>query len=278
MIQEFNRRQALTGGLLVAAGALIVWITWAVLRAVLSAASVLTPYSEATLGKPAGFITLGLVALGVYRWWRNGDRYRVFPDQLFLAGVRRERGEEVPPFATGDEEETVSGFTELMSQVFLGAPRLICNGAARIQSRLPNYPDLEQRMQTLLERLRALQKWQPAMPYAEQAEEMGALLRCGLAEFSLSKMVVKAVSDKPLPAVREEDADEAPQVPDGALPATATAAFVSPGVSKIATTPQSIKPITKMAEPPPKAPPPVIERPPTGPSKQEKETDDGTPV
>jgi hypothetical protein len=257
-----------------------VGLTWVVFRAVLGAATVVTMYSESSVSGIAGLITFGLLAFGAYRWWRAGDRYLVFKDELYLAAVRREQGDDSGPFAVGDEEQEVSGVIELFSQIFVGGPRLICTGIARIQSRLPDYLDLEARMGVLLERLRALKKWQPGMAYVDQAEELGALMRCGLVEFSSSKMIVKAVGEKSESPAPEAE-DDAPEAQEPARPATPVpAAFVSPGVPTLANTPQTEKPITKLAgpvRPPPKAPPVSPAEPKSSP-EDHSEADGGTPV
>lgn len=284
LIQEFNRRQAILGGLCIAGGVLILVIMWMVIDGIVGAISIFTdsgggrpmqgvspPRQTPHSPVPAVLVITSVWAVGAWHWWSRGYRYRVFPDRLFVAGLRREQGEDIGPFAVGDDEEPVTGFRDLLAQILLGGPRLICTGAARIQSRLPNYPDLEQRMQTLLERLRAQAKWQPALAYADQAEEMGALLRLGLAEFSFSKMLVKAVSDKPAPPPPDEEETEKGAEPQ--LPAAVVQAPSSP-IPSLTVSQQPIKPIAKMAAPtmpPPKAPPATA-------VDKKPEPDGGTPV
>ena len=222
LIERFNREQALFGTLSIVGGALYLGFMWVFLRAVFGAASVVSMYSESAAVWPATFITSGLAVFGAWRWWSAGDRYRIFKDELYQLCVRRERGEDIPPIAAGDEEESVANFTELFAQVSFGGTRAVLNGIARIQSRLPRYPDLEERMRVLLERLRTLEKWQPAMAYVDQSSELGALLRARLVDFSSRKMLVKAAPDKP------------------AAPAPLPSPFAEP--------------------PPPVAPPPVLDR------------------
>jgi len=282
LIPEFNRRQAITGGLFMAAGAFIVWITWVALQAVFLASSILTQYSESKVDKIASTLTFASVVIGVVYWWRAGERYRVFRDQLFVAGLRREKGEDIGPFAVGDDEEPVTGIRDLMAQIFLSGPRLICTGVARIQSRLPDYPDLERRMQTLLEQLRAKPQWQLATAYADQAEEMGGLLRAGLAEFSLSKMLVKAVSDQPPPPLAEGDEVEDPGPLLRSPVAPTPLAPPSSVIPSLTVSAQPVKPIVKMAAPnmpPPQAPPATsADLSSSAPVEKAAEPDGGTPV
>ncbi len=256
MIERFNREQAVFGGLFIGAGVLILLFTWMIVRAVLAAASVITLYPESSFRGFAALVPVALLVVGWYRWWRTGERYRVFKDKLFEAGVRRERGEDLGPFAVGDEEEAVSGIRELFAQILLGGPRLIFTGMARIQSRLPKFPDLEDRMRVLLELLRQTEKWQPAMLYVDQSEELGALMRCGLVEFSARKMLLKAVSDRP--QLAPPDDAEALPAPASPEPLTPSAPAL-PIIPAMATSEQSIKPIAKMSapvKPPPKELPP----------------------
>jgi hypothetical protein len=85
---------------------------------------------------------------------------------------------------------------DVFAQIFFAGPRLLCSGIAHICSRLPNDPDLEVRMREVLERLRTAKQWETAQVYRDHAEAVGALIRCGLVDFSASKSTMKAAPAK----------------------------------------------------------------------------------
>ncbi len=193
MIQRFNREQMVSGLLSIGAGFLILLVTWAALRAVLSAANYITPFPDSAVGTLVLWLMAALVGVGWYQWWRMGDRFHIFKDEIFHAALRREHGDETNVVSLAEGEE-VSGVVSLFAQIFLRGPRLIFTGIARLQSRFAENPEMEERMGRVLQLLGVSKKWQPALVYEEQAEELGALIRCGLVDFSASKMLLKAAS------------------------------------------------------------------------------------
>jgi hypothetical protein len=121
--------------------------------------------------------------------WRKGEGYRVFADTAFYVALSPESGGAV---MTQFYLHRVTGLAYLLSQLFLAGPWQLFTGLKRFRSLLPNDAALEMRMSELLAKLRAIGKWEPALKYQEHAKELGALIRCGLVEFSATKLTVKA--------------------------------------------------------------------------------------
>ena len=197
MIQQFNRHQLIFGSISFYGGALVIFLSWVVIRAVLEMTMAFVYWHTWSPGNLALLVVNCLVGFGAWQWWRQGEKYLVFKDEPFHARLREHEGEEYVHIVTGPGDERVVGFRDLLAQVFFAGPKLMCAGAARYLSRIPESEDLEERMGFALEELRAKGTRQPALKYADKAEEVGALIRCGLVDFSLSKMLLKATSAAP---------------------------------------------------------------------------------
>lgn len=197
LIQQFNRTQTIKGTIQVAGGIAILVVIWIVFR---TGAQVLEVFTGSpTPRKVAGFVPGVLLGVGSWRWWKSGDRFRVFRDSAFFTALRQHQGLDDSIIVTGPPEHPVDGFRDFFAHIFLGGPSLICNGTAMILSRLPVLGDLEPRMEQALQRLRLSGKWESAEYYRDLGEEIGALIRSGHVDFSPSKFILRAADGKNVP-------------------------------------------------------------------------------
>jgi hypothetical protein len=195
VIERFNREQLIRAVLHFVLGGIILWITWwafywaawLVMREFWKT----TPVSVANV---ASALTGLVFVSGVVQWVRGGKGYQVFKDTPFYASIDHVSG---GAFMMQLYTHRITGLAYILSQLFLGGPWQICQGVARLRGRLPNDPKLELRMREVLGWMRASGQWETAMKYQDNSEELGALIRCGLVEFSATKGRVKAVPAKP---------------------------------------------------------------------------------
>lgn len=195
MIERYNRQQLIHGLLNLVLGAVILWITWMIFRGV--AWVILTQFWKKP-PVPLDTVALALTGIifvsGVVQWARGAEGYQVFKDTVFHASLEHVSG---GSYIIDRYTRRVTGVAYLFSQLFLAGPWQVCKGVARLRSRLPNDPKLELRMREVLGWMRASGQWETAMKYRDNSEELGALIRCGLVEFSVTKGRVKAVPAKP---------------------------------------------------------------------------------
>ena len=78
-----------------------------------------------------------------------------------------------------------------LSQLFLAAPMQVMRGISRIQSRIPESPQLELGLVSLLQEVNANPSWHPLRTYTNRAEEIGYLIRMEKIQFSPRKGTVR---------------------------------------------------------------------------------------
>jgi hypothetical protein len=219
MIQRYNREQMLFGVLAIIGGIVILLVTWVFIRGICDFMTILSSKSPRTI---ASLVMSPIIVLGFRYWWVRGERYAILKDADFRASLD-------PDYQgasrTEQDEQLISGFSDLFAQVFYIGPRLICTGITRIYARLSPDADLEQRMASVLDRMRASTKWLPTETYVDHREEVAALIRLGLVDFSASKGRLKAAGpgapDAPVAPSREGDpAEKAPPPPPPPAPGT----------------------------------------------------------
>jgi hypothetical protein len=192
MIKRFNRQQIILGTLNLFAGAIILVIAWMFFRytsrLLMSFFWNQPPVSPTVV---AHAVTGILVLTGIMEWRRGEEGYRVFKDSAFYASLDHVSG---GAFMTQRYLHRVTGPAYIISQLFLAGPHQICRGVTRLRSLLPNHGDLEKRMEEVLGWLKASGEWQTALKYRDNAEEIGALIRCGRVDFSITKLRLRAVT------------------------------------------------------------------------------------
>lgn len=203
MIQRYNREQMLFGVLAIIGGIVILLVTWVLVRGICDFMTILSTKSPRAI---ASLVMSALIVLGFRYWWVRGERYAILKDADFRASLD-------PDYQgasrTEQDENLVSGFGDLFAQIFYIGQRLICNGITRIYARLIPDPDLEQRMTSTLQRMRVSTKWLSTESYTDHREEVAALIRLGLVDFSASKGRLKAATPGSSGAPgREGDAGE----------------------------------------------------------------------
>ncbi len=201
MIQRFNRVQTLSGIAQFVGGTLLLTVVWIAFRI---AGQILHTFTDSEgPRKFAAFVPALLLGLGGWRWWKGGERFRVFKDSAFHTALLQQRGQDDSIIVTGPGEHSIDGFRDFFAHIFLLGPWLVFNGVTMVLSRLPVLGDLEERMERMLQRLRLSGKWESAEHYSDYAEEVGALIRCSLVDFSPSKFILRAADGKNPPPESE---------------------------------------------------------------------------
>jgi hypothetical protein len=192
MVQRFNCHQILLGTLNVVIGFWIVVLAWFFFRYVTEIAFRAFWPGEPIPPTTVAYVICGLLLFTGIWQWRRGEGYQVFADTPFYAAI----GETESGAMTQLYVHRVTGLACALSQIFLAGPRQLCTGITRFRFLLSTDPELERRMSELLASMRAIAQWEPATKYANQAVELGALIRCGFVEYSPTKMKVKAAPGK----------------------------------------------------------------------------------
>jgi hypothetical protein len=191
MIKRFNRQQIIFGILQFTAGIVFLLIAWVLFMYLAGFFMVLMPWtweSSITAKGVASYIVAILFAVGIRKWFVRGEQFRVFKDSAFHAALN-----ENPESSLMQEgEDYGTGVMDIIGQFIFFGSRQICTAIARIRARLPESADLEERMGYALKQMREKGKWEDVAKYSDYAEEVGALIRCGLVDFSLSKLRLKA--------------------------------------------------------------------------------------
>jgi hypothetical protein len=210
MIKDYNRRQLILGILQFAGGivaTLLVWVFFLYTSGFLMIFIPATWDSSITAKGVASWCTAIVIVLAFLNWRRRGDQYRIFKDSAFRAFViENPEGQYMK-----EGEDFASGPFDIVKNVMFTGPQWLCTAVARILARLPQNTDLDERLAQALERLRASTKWQPAEHYADHAEEVGALIRLGLVDFSVSKGRLKAVPEGGTSGAGEDPPDDTPK-------------------------------------------------------------------
>jgi hypothetical protein len=72
----------------------------------------------------------------------------------------------------------------MLTQLFLSGPLLLLRSLTLVSSRIPESPELSNRLQQALELLRAANKWQSLSDYPSHRTEILYLAQMGLIDFS----------------------------------------------------------------------------------------------
>jgi hypothetical protein len=196
MISEFNRRQLIRGLVLLLAGIGTMGVVWLVC---LFGAEIVHAFTPNPTFQPRNFATgvaVILAAVGAWRWYSRGQGAQIFRDHAFSEALNLDMATSQ---ANESDDVDVANYRDIFRQVIFIGPSLLCSGVAHWLSRMKPNPELEARMVTVLERIRATKKWQDAHHYRDQAEEVAALIRCGLVDFSPSKLRLKVAGLTPEP-------------------------------------------------------------------------------
>jgi hypothetical protein len=191
MIKRFNRQQVIFCILQFTAGMALLLIPWVLL---FWTATFLMGYVFwnffLTESQVASLGTAIFVFVGIRKWSGGGEGFPIFKDAAFHACLNLD-----PKAALMRERDNdrVTDLSDLLSQILCSGPRFMCTAMAHIHARLPEDPDLEERMSYAIERMRAKGEWEQASKYKDYAQEVGALIRCGLVDFSVTRQQLKAV-------------------------------------------------------------------------------------
>jgi hypothetical protein len=192
MIKRFNRQQIVIGILQFTAGMVLLLIPWLLMFWTASFLigyvlwnSFLTEHQFASLG------TAIFVFFGIRKWSRGGEGFPIFKDSAFHACLNLDPD---AAFMREGDNDRVTDLSDLLSQILCSGPRFMCTAIARIHARLPEDSDLEERMGYAIERMQEEGEWEEASKYKDYAQEVGALIRCGLVDFSITRQQLKAVS------------------------------------------------------------------------------------
>lgn len=186
MIDEYNRKELLLA-LLKAFGSLVCYAIafaffyWAFL---LSAA--LTRPSQLIHWAPwFGAAVLLVITFSGYRTWRNRGGYYGYEQSGMYH--RTSAGRIATVYLAGVNAHQVTGPAYLLGQLFLSGPLLALRALSHLHNRIPKEPDLEGRLQAVLERLESANKWQGEEDYPDDLREILLLARMRKIDFSAAK-------------------------------------------------------------------------------------------
>jgi uncharacterized membrane protein YbhN (UPF0104 family) len=188
MIRRFNRGQIVAGIVGIFIGFLFLFLAWLlVLVCTLFTLAILNLQWNATL--LGSCLALAIAGCGAWYWLARREGARVFKDHAFYDSLQLDLG-----IQQGQElgNDGIVLLGDVFAQIFFAGPRQICTGIAHICARLPSDPDLENRMREVLGLLQTANHWETAQVYRDQAQAVGALIRCGLVDFSTTKSSMKA--------------------------------------------------------------------------------------
>lgn len=189
MIASFNRRQTLlaAGHFLLSLLAVVVTYRFFLYAAdeVLELLKVLPFYFAPSASLPH-WIAIGctsiVIVYGIWYGVRGGGHFDFHQSDLYLAPDYSNIGY--------TDFRSIGTLAHLLSQIFLAAPLQTLTGIACLKSRLPEDPELEHLLSTLLSRVEGTRKWHPTTVYTGHTTELGYLVRMGKVLFSPSKGLV----------------------------------------------------------------------------------------
>lgn len=189
MIAAFNRKQTL-----LAIGNFVVSAVAAVLAYFFfryATVMILEGFSRRSDSALPGWIGIGglvfVFVAGTLEYRRGGGHSEFHETDLF-PGFDLSIGS---GYWANSQVQQVTAPAYFLSQIFLAAPLQFFRGMDRLRSRLPESGDLEQRLRALLDVLNANPAWHPLRTYADQAEEIGDLIRMEQVQFSPHKGSVR---------------------------------------------------------------------------------------
>lgn len=191
MIAEFNRRQALLACLNLFLGTIASVLVFAFF--LLAATMVFRwigtkPHPDLPAGIALACVVLVFV-FGILEH-RRGGGHREFHESDLYPGFDLSTGS---GYWANAQVQEVTAPAYLVSQVCLAAPLQFLRAISRLQSRLPDSPDLEQRLASLLEIVNRTSGWHPIRHYDDRAEEIGYLIRMEKIQFSPRKGTVRSL-------------------------------------------------------------------------------------
>jgi hypothetical protein len=191
MIRRYNRSQIIVGVLAIIGGLFCSWLGYLFFRYLLAYA--LESFGVVvSIGTETMIGWLGLVVLfsSAYSIWNKGGGLTSFGESALyfecLAGsdtggalvVNRRLGQ-------------LTGSAHALSQLFLAGPLMLFNAVTRFANLIPASLELEGRMLKVLERSRAMNKWEKIEEYAGVEEEVGYLIQIDAIDFGTPKNVAK---------------------------------------------------------------------------------------
>lgn len=190
MIERFNRRQFGRAVLALILGTAATGITaaffWLGLGFFLNSFSL-----EAYAAWLPPVVGLSMVAVFWTGWdlWRRGFSYQDFADSSFATGFDTSTAGGVHANLATYEAR---GAGYLLSQIALSAPLQFLKAGDLLRSRITPDLGLESELESLLEKIRAKNRWHPITDYPDRRIEVMYLVRMGLADFSPRKGSLKA--------------------------------------------------------------------------------------
>ena len=128
----------------------------------------------------------GLIAVFVsgYRTWKLQGGFYGYHESALYHDLGKDSGGAV---MVDHYTRQVTAPAHILSQLFLAGPLLLLRAGTLIFSRVPNSPDLEERLRQTLDILKKANKWQSLTEYPQAAREILYLAQMGLIDFSAHK-------------------------------------------------------------------------------------------
>lgn len=185
MIRRYNLKQTILAALSLVGGLLCCAIAssffgWAPSYVAKNLGHVLPPSVAVGLG------FLGLLATFVsgYRAWKSQGGFYGYHESALYHDLGKDSGGAV---MVGYYTQQVTAPAYILSQIFLAGPLMLLRAGTMIFSRIPNTPDLEERLRQTLDVLQKANKWQSLNEYPLAAKEILYLAQMGLIDFSTHK-------------------------------------------------------------------------------------------
>lgn len=130
------------------------------------------------------FLILIVITLSGYRQWKNrGGFYGYHESSLY-----HDLGEDTAGALVVDYyAHRVTGSAYVLSQLFLAGPLLALRAVTHFRNLIPTQAGLDERLGTVLNRLRKINKWQGLTDHPDVRQEILLLAKMDLIDFSVAK-------------------------------------------------------------------------------------------
>ena|GEM_PF-1062432 len=185
VIKRYNRLQTIKAILLLLGGLFFSWLAYLFFRYLPAFITSQFGYElETPVSIGVGIVGLAAAGFSGYRIWkRRGGLF-----SYHESGLYHNLGEETAgAFITDYYAHRITGPAYLLGQIFLAGPVWILEAFTLLYGRIKYSADLESRLETTLEVLRAAKKWQGLHDHPNRSVEILYLAQMELIDFSSHK-------------------------------------------------------------------------------------------
>ena len=185
MIARFNFKQTILALLLVPTGVVCYGLAWLFFRYLpIHVIGQLGFRFPPITGAMIAGVALVVLTISGFRLWLAGGGAYGYHSSAFYHEFDTETAS---GYMANRELHRVTGTAWFFSQIFLGGPLSLLRAFTLLRSRIPDSPELENRVAGVLQTLRSANRWQSISEYPGQREEIFFLARMGKIDFSAAK-------------------------------------------------------------------------------------------